>query len=555
MTARKWIWPPGRAQRLSDALKDSLKSLTLTRVTFAVFLLPTVLYLYDETTHHVLILDSINLPPDISKNGFTSAVMANQVGDAMRRIEAATRTQMKKDKVRLPQEAVTPPSIEVPGAKIGINDLVAVLRSVFRIYPQRINGDVVLAQAPPAAVPGLDTYHCDNGTPEAGGPVAIATVYATSAKRPGTSSVRFVVPRDDPDGLVQCTAEAVLLQVNPYVLALYKEQQRSYDASLRITERMLEDPSLSTSVKIAAYILRGIVFSDEKNDAQAEESFQRAIEIDRERWRWYNHPAPPHAADAYNNWGNMLEDREEYDKAIEKYKMAIQLDPKDATAFENWGIALDEQNPDGDAAKYHAALEKLETSIRLDPTSPLSYMNLAVVLDKQNNNQHADVGPYRAAHEYQAAIESLQKSIALDPRNAHAHKNLGDVYLNGQEYWKADAEFRKATELNPKYADAFSGWGTVFLAQQNYAEAVSRYQKAIELDPNNDGYKNWKAALEEWDDVNRDAIARAQEKLKQNKKDGAAQKALAEAHDQQARWREAQKQFERIPARPPDHEE
>jgi tetratricopeptide (TPR) repeat protein len=519
-TARKLLWQPGRAQRLFGSLKNVGKNLTLTRVAFAVVIVPTLFYLYDETTHHVLIIDSINLPQDTSKNGFTSAVMVNQVGDALRRMEAATRTQMNKDSVRLPQEAVSPPSIEVPGAKFGINDLVAILRSVLRIYPQRITGDVVLPQAQPAPIPNLEIYACDNASSFAGGPVAIATIYATSARRARTSSVRFVVPRDDLDGLVQCTAEVVLLQVNPYILALYKEQQGKYDASLRIIEGMLEEPSLKDGVRIAAYILRGIVLSDQKNYPQAEDSFQKAIEIDRERRRWYNHPAPPHAADAYNNWGNMLEDRKDYNKAIEKYQMAIELDPKDAKAYENWGIAIDDQNLDGDANKYQAAIEKLQIAIKLDPNSAFAYLNLANVIDKQNYYKHKDeVEQYRAAKEYQAAIETFQKSIELDPGNAYAHKNLGEVYFNGQEYGEAGAEFRKATELDPKYADAFSGWGVVFSLQQNYPEAIGKFRKAIELDPKNEeAYKNWETGLRLW-----------KEKLNHNKNDAAARNALAEA--------------------------
>jgi tetratricopeptide (TPR) repeat protein len=554
-TARKLLWQPGRVQRLFGSLKNIWKNLTLTRVAFAVVIVPTLFYLYDETTHHVLIIDSINLPQDTSKNGFTSAVMVNQVGDALRRMEAATRTQMNKDSVRLPQEAVSPPSIEVPGAKFGINDLVAILRSIFRIYPQRITGDVVFPQAQLAPIPTLENYVCDNASSLAGGPVAIATVYATSARHLGTSSVRFVVPRDDLDGLVQCTAEVVLMEVNPYILALYKEQQGKYEASLRIIEKMLEEPALKDGVKIAAYILQGIVRSDQKNYTQAEDSFQKAIEIDQERRRWYSHPAPPHAADAYNNWGNMLEDRKQYNKAIEKYQMAIELDPKDAMAYENWGISIDDQNLDGDATKYQAAIEKLQTAIKLEPKSAFAYLNLAVIIAKQNSYQHNEVGQYRAAKEYQAAIKTFQKSIELDPRIAHAHKNLGDVYLTGQEYGQADTEFRKATELEPKYADAFSGWGTVFLAQQNYPEAIGKYRKAIELDPENEeAYNNWGAALEEWDKSDRDAIARNQEKLNHNRNDAAARTALAATHDQQTKRREAQKEFDKIPAPAPDQE-
>jgi superkiller protein 3 len=543
-TARKLLWPPGRAQRLYGFLKNVSKNLTLTQVAFAVVFVPTLFYLYDETTHHVLIVDSINLPED--KNGFTSAVMVNQIGDALRRIEAVTRTQMNKDSVRLPQEAVSPPAIEVPGAKLGINDLVAILRSVFRIYPQRITGDLVLSQIEPPRISNMDTYRCDNVSPPAEGPVAVAVIYATSAGRSHNSSVRFVVPHDDMDGLVQCTAEVVLKQVNPYVLAVYKKQQGNGHASLQIIDEMLQDPSLEKGIQIAAYILQGNILSDQKNYAKAEASFQKAIESDRDRRHWYSHPSPPHAADAYNSWGNMLEDRKDYNEAIKKYQMALALDPKDAMVYDDWGVAIDDQNQGHDPEKYQAAIEKFQAAIKLDPKSANAYLNWAIVIDKQNRNQKGE--PYRAAKEYPAAIEKFQTSIRLDPRDAVAHKNLGDVYHNGGEYEEADAEYRKATELDSKYAIAFKSWADVFLEQRDYPEAVDRYQKAMQLDANDKTYNNWGAALEDWGNSDRDALASDREKLRHNAHDAAARKDLAEAQDQQKKLLEAQKQFDKIHA-------
>jgi len=551
-TARRLLWPPGRAQRLFGSLKNVWKNLSLTQLAFAAVFFPTLFYLYDETTHHVLIIDSINLPQDTSKNGFTSAVMVNQVGDALGRIEAVTQTQMNKDSVRLPQEAVSPPSIEVPSTKFGINDLVAILRSVFRIYPQRITGDVILSQTLPAPIPILNTYRCDNVSSLAGGPFAVATVYATSARRSRSSSVRFVVPIDDMDGLVQCTAEVVLMQVNPYILAVYKKQQGNGQASLQIIDEMLQEPSLDDGVRIAAYILQGKLLSDQKDDAKAEASFQKAIEIDRARRRWYNHPSPPHAADAYNSWGNMLEDRKEYNKAIEKYEMAVGLDPSDAMVYDDWGVAIDDQNQDHDAKKLEAAIEKFQTAVKLDPKSAGAYLNWAIVIDEQNTNKEGE--QYRAAKEYQAAIEKFQTSIKLDPKDAHAHKNLGDVYHKGEDYADADAEYRKATELDPKYSLAFKNWGDMFLAQRNYPEAIDKYRKAMQLDPKYKVYNNWGNALEEWEKSDRDAIASNQKKINHDAKNADARKGLAEAHDQLKKLLEARKQFDEVQAPSQDEE-
>lgn len=504
---KSWIkapagWPVrhrGGITRLFDSLKFLLKQLTVTRLAFVVFVLPALFYLYDEATHSVLIIDPINLPDGFSKNGFTSAVMANRIGDALRRMEESAQTQMKKDKLRSLQEEALTPDIEVPGVKVGVQEVVDITRGIFNIYPKHITGDLVTLPAPPAYLANVDTTICDDVSPKAGHPAAIVAVYAT-VKRSRSAAVRVALPADDLDALVQCTAEIVLKQVNPYVLAVYKMQQGKDDLSLQIIEGILQDPSQDRSARIAAYIFKGNVLSHQKRYDEAEASFTQAIEIDRKRQHWYNHPKfapsflalpPPHTADVYNSWGNMFDDKGEYGNAIEQYRKAIQFDPKSAMAYNNWGFVIDEQNDDGNgqnSKRYDDAIEKYKEATDVDPNFADAYINWGFVIDERNVTGDPT--------QFQAAIEKYKTAIQCDPKVPQAYNNWGEVLARWKKFPDAAAKYRKATELDPKYAEAYLNWGNALFDQQKYADAIEKYQQAIKLNPKYaEAYMNWGKVL------------------------------------------------------------
>jgi len=146
--------------------------------------------------------------------------------------------------------------------------------------------------------------------------------------------------------LVQSTAEAALGQVNPYVLAAYWDDHREYEKSIEIVERIIQDPAEDILHKSAACSLCGLVLYEQKRSDEAIAKFQKAIELD------------PKLALAYNNWGSVLDNKGKYDEAIAKFRKAIELDPKLALAYNNWGIVLRKQGKNDEAeAKFQKAIE------------------------------------------------------------------------------------------------------------------------------------------------------------------------------------------------------
>ncbi len=194
------------------------------------------------------------------------------------------------------------------------------------------------------------------------------------------------------------------------------------------------------------------------NAAETAGKHDRAEEI----WRKVLQIEPKNAV-AYYNLGLALSGQKKLDEAIAAYRKAIQLNPKDAKAYYNLGNALSNQKKLAEAiAAYHKA-------IQLNPQYAAAYVNLGNALDDQKK--------------FDEAIFAYQKAIQLNPQYAEAYYNLGIVLDNQKKLAEAIAAYHKAIQLNPQYAAAYVNLGNVLAKQNKFDEAIAAYHKAIQLNP------------------------------------------------------------------------
>jgi type IV pilus assembly protein PilF len=119
----------------------------------------------------------------------------------------------------------------------------------------------------------------------------------------------------------------------------------------------LEELTLATQIypKYApAYYILGLVHMDLKEDAQAEQAFQTAINLD------------PSSSEAYNNYGWFLCQRGKIDDAIKQFMTALK-NPRYETPdkpYVNAGICSRKRNDDV------AALEYFERALKIQPNHP-----------------------------------------------------------------------------------------------------------------------------------------------------------------------------------------
>ncbi|MFN4249116.1 MAG: tetratricopeptide repeat protein [Flavipsychrobacter sp.] len=121
-----------------------------------------------------------------------------------------------------------------------------------------------------------------------------------------------------------------------------------------------------------------------------------------------------HNATTYNNLANAYSRILDYEKSINNYKKAIEIDPNYAHAYSNYGNTLAELR------NYDAAIELLQTAIKLDPSLEDSYPNLAELYLLTNNidKAKATIEQYiNKEHGWYTMIISLIQLFELDNIN------------------------------------------------------------------------------------------------------------------------------------------
>ncbi len=153
--------------------------------------------------------------------------------------------------------------------------------------------------------------------------------------------------------------------------------------------------------------------------SEVESIFRQVIKID------------PNNAVAYNNLGIALRQQGKLEEAIASYQKAIELDPNYADVYINLGLALSDQGKlDSAIANYQKALSLSNVeyvNYFVSSSHAIAYNNLGYALQQQGK--------------LESAIQEYQRSLEIDPEYIAAKNNL------------REAERLLAINLNPPLPD------------------------------------------------------------------------------------------------------
>ena len=168
--------------------------------------------------------------------------------------------------------------------------------------------------------------------------------------------------------------------------------------------------------------------------------------------------------------GKTYHNNEEYDKAIEIFKKAVELYPNDDDNYYWLGRSYYQNE------QYEEAINSLLKAIQLVPNSPEYWAMLGI--------------SYGINGQIEEAIKSLLKAAELNPDDRESWCFLGNSYLALKYNNNAVYSFERAIEINPNYSDAWNNYGVALQRLNRIDEAISAYSKALEIDPNNETAKN-----------------------------------------------------------------
>jgi tetratricopeptide (TPR) repeat protein len=185
------------------------------------------------------------------------------------------------------------------------------------------------------------------------------------------------------------------------------------------------------------------------------------------------------------------------DEAIEAYRQAAALQPKDPEPHLAAGTLLEKQNHFADAEQEY------KQAATIDPSSGDALAALAnlymrghrltdaegilrklVALHPNDASAHMQLGRMLAADgQNDSAIAELQSALKLDPKDSAARRDLADLYSSGKKYDQAEAQYRALIASNPNDAELHQGLGHALLQQRKFQEASQELVAAIKLKP------------------------------------------------------------------------
>ena len=170
------------------------------------------------------------------------------------------------------------------------------------------------------------------------------------------------------------------------------------------------------------------------------------------------------------------QNKEAFEKALEYFRQAIELDPNYALA---WA---------GIADCYNAQSTTI-TSLGATPhetlfTEARAAAERAIALDETLADAHVSLGAVLAGDEGEAPHRELKRAIELNPNLPQAH-NIYALILTGEaRLTEALAEIDQARALDPLSLSINTNRGNILFRLRRYDEAVNQYRKVLEMDQN-----------------------------------------------------------------------
>ncbi len=265
-------------------------------------------------------------------------------------------------------------------------------------------------------------------------------------------------------------------------------KMRKYDRSLEAYNRILEINS--RNIRILSRVAE-IYYENGELD-KAYDIYKKITVLE---------PVSENARIAYLNMGNILDDAQRYNEAIEAYEKALALDPKDSSALYNLGIVYKHMG------KGELAVDTWRKASDLKPDDPRNLMAVADFYYEKNflddalseysrvvrrwpdiQDAHFNIATIyykKGQHDY--SLEEYKKVIEINGKNDLARKAYINIGVIQSKANKGDEEtiksahenVQKALLIKPGDAEALSALGTVYMEKGNLDKAIDTFYQAV----------------------------------------------------------------------------
>jgi superkiller protein 3 len=184
-----------------------------------------------------------------------------------------------------------------------------------------------------------------------------------------------------------------------------------------------------------------------------------------------------------------------YAEAEKLARQAIRLDPTNAVAFDQLGLALELSGEVGDETR-----NAYRKAIQLDPNFALAYAHLGRLLRRVGLNNESSAA-YRKAIQMSADVptmimvadvmqsqqryldseELLRRALRQDPKNPTALFLLGRALTTRSSFEEAEKVLKKSADISPKSFISYALLGSLYTRREKFDDAEKYLLKAMKL--------------------------------------------------------------------------
>lgn len=193
---------------------------------------------------------------------------------------------------------------------------------------------------------------------------------------------------------------------------------------------------------------------------------------------------------AYENLGNIYKNLNNPAIAMDYYKNAIDINPKNPRLHFAYGIILD------DAKNYEASIEQYNLALQYGENSPELLEILEnkwthnIVNNPDNAQNYISLGAiYQKEGRLEEAKTQYLKAYGLDDKDTTVLYNLASLYIQQKNYIDAIAIYDKLLALNPKDVEIYEYKAQAYENLNKFEDVIKQYEAILAIKPNDKNAK------------------------------------------------------------------
>jgi tetratricopeptide (TPR) repeat protein len=184
-------------------------------------------------------------------------------------------------------------------------------------------------------------------------------------------------------------------------------------------------------------------------------------------------------ADEYYEQGLVFYKSMEYDRSIDDFTKALEINPKDK---ENHKVYYMRGRSYLENRQYNEAINDFTKALEICPDTDKA-TKFSIIESRGN--------AYHALNKNDAAFTDFSDAIALNPKHEnikYVYNNRGWILQGEQDYKKALKDYYAALAIDPAFAPSYYGRASAYSKSGNLPRAIEDAKEALRLDPGTKKY-------------------------------------------------------------------